>query len=386
MNTINRHNYEEIFLMYVDNELTNQQRAEVELFVQQNPDLEKEFEMLKQTKLTADEEIMFAHKTDLLKIKGSIGTENYEEFFLLYIDNELNENGKDAVEKFVLQQPKLQDEFILLKQTVLPQEKIVFPHKKTLYRREERRVVPFNWKKMAVAAAFIGIAALVWRIAPHGNNINSRTVTTVQQKKQTVKRAQSGKQDQAVQPLPQSSTNANKEFAAKEPTKVKKDTEAIVKTEKKNKIKPVEKNAQEVNNDIALKNKKDKDVNNPLPPVAIPENKDDAVVKNDNPVVTDINIAKDNSNEEPLEKAKSLNAMNDHPDVHDLIQPAVYKELNTNDDDNLRNTLYVGNMGLNKNKVRGIMKKVGGLFAGKSKNSSDEKGKLHVANFELNTN
>ena len=94
MNTINRHNYEEFFLMYVDNELNNEQRAEVELFARQNPDLQKEFEMLQQTKLTADEEIMFAHKTDLLKIKDSIGIDNYEEFFLLYIDNELNESGK----------------------------------------------------------------------------------------------------------------------------------------------------------------------------------------------------------------------------------------------------------------------------------------------------
>ena len=139
MNTINRHNYEEFFLMYVDNELTNEQRAEVELFVRQNPDLQKEFEMLQQTKLTPDEEIMFTHKTDLLKIKDSIGIDNYEEFFLLYIDNELNESGKEAVEKFVLQQPQLQDEFSLLKQTVLPQEKIIFPNKKLLYRRRRKK-------------------------------------------------------------------------------------------------------------------------------------------------------------------------------------------------------------------------------------------------------
>lgn len=78
--------------------------------------------------------------------------------------------------------------------------------------------------------------------------------------------------------------------------------------------------------------------------------------------------------------------MNDKPDLNFIVQPAAYKELNTNDDDNLHNTLYIGNMGVNKNKVRGLMKKVGGLFAGRSKNASDEKGKLQVANFELNTN
>jgi hypothetical protein len=370
--------------MYVDNELTGGQRTAVELFVQQNPDLQKEFELLQQTKLIAEDEIMFAHKTDLLKIKDSIGIDNYEEFFLLYVDNELNESGNDTVEKFVLQQPRLQDEFTLLKQTVLQPEKIVFPDKKTLYRREERRVVPY-WTRIAAAAAFIGIAALVWWITPHVNNINGRAVATVQPKKQTVKPAQSEikKQDQPVQPVTQPSTNTSNQLIATEQTKNKKDDKAIVKTEKRSIVKPVEKNIQDVNNDIALSNKKKKDVSNALPQVTIPEKKDDAVVKNE-PVISDINTENDNPNEDPLQKAKSINAMND-PNVNVLVHPAVYKELNTNDDD-LQNTLYVGNMGLNKNKVRGIMKKVGGLFARKSKNSSDEKGKLQVANFELNTN
>ena len=70
----------------------------------------------------------------------------------------------------------------------------------------------------------------------------------------------------------------------------------------------------------------------------------------------------------------------------DIIQPAVYKELNTDDDVKPNDGLYIGNLELNKNQVRGILKKVGGLFSGKSKNSSNEKGKLQVANFELNTN
>ena len=49
MNMINRNNYEEFFLMYVDKELQANQRAEVELFEQQNPDLQQEFETLKQS-------------------------------------------------------------------------------------------------------------------------------------------------------------------------------------------------------------------------------------------------------------------------------------------------------------------------------------------------
>ena len=44
-----------------------------------------------------------------------------------------------------------------------------------------------------------------------------------------------------------------------------------------------------------------------------------------------------NQNEDPLEKAKSINAVNS-PNLNNLVQPAVYKELNTNEDDNLQST------------------------------------------------
>ena len=40
---INRHNYEEFFLLYVDGELETAQRATVEKFIEQNPDLIESF-------------------------------------------------------------------------------------------------------------------------------------------------------------------------------------------------------------------------------------------------------------------------------------------------------------------------------------------------------
>lgn len=380
LNMINRHNYEEFFLMYVDNELTTQQRTAVELFVRQNPDLQSEFDMLQQTKLPLEEEIMFAHKTDLLKIKDSIGIDNYQEYFLLYIDNELNEESKEAVEKFVLQHPQLQDEFTLLKQTVLPHEKIVFTHKKLLYRKEVKRVIPIFLLRIAAAAAVAGVAVLIWWLMPGAKQnepiIAKQTVqpTNIQKPKEIPQAATKEQQkNNEIASTPKTQNEKVVEQTVARRGKEKKPMNEIVKHEQRQKN-------NDANNFIASNNKKDNSVKSSSQDAKNNKQDNNTAIK-DNEIIASI----PNENPDPIEKSKSTNAMQ-QPNPEYRIQTASYKELNTNDDDN-RNAFYIGNMEVNKNKVRGIIKKVGGLFSGKSKNSSDdEKGKLQVANFELNTN
>jgi hypothetical protein len=77
--SINRHNYEEFFLLYVDNELQQAERAEVEDFVRQNADLGSELEMLKQATLE-QEDFSFDQKELLYKKEDGISLTNYEEF------------------------------------------------------------------------------------------------------------------------------------------------------------------------------------------------------------------------------------------------------------------------------------------------------------------
>jgi hypothetical protein len=67
----------------------------------------------------------------------NINTTNYEEYFLLYIDNELSAEQKTAVENFIEANPSYQKEFELLKQTVLAPEPFEFEDKILLYRLEE---------------------------------------------------------------------------------------------------------------------------------------------------------------------------------------------------------------------------------------------------------
>lgn len=65
---IDMHNYEEFFLLYIDNELSASQKAAVELFVQENPIYQKELDLLQKTKL-APAQILFEDKISLYRFE-----------------------------------------------------------------------------------------------------------------------------------------------------------------------------------------------------------------------------------------------------------------------------------------------------------------------------
>lgn len=161
MKMITRHNYEEFFILYMDNELNAGDRRMVEEFVQKHPDLREELELLMQFKLQPDTDIVFNGKEELLKAEGQtpLSLSNYPEWLTLYIDNELSPAEKISVEQFAAANPAVQKELNLLQQVKLQPETIVFTNKESLYRREEkvRPVIYFRWWR--VAAAILIIAA-----------------------------------------------------------------------------------------------------------------------------------------------------------------------------------------------------------------------------------
>ena len=137
---ITRHNYEEYFILYMDNELTPEECVMVEAFVQLHPDLKEELDLLLQYKFTPDTDIVFSGKEELLKgqTDSFVNLSNYEEYLLLYIDNELNPAQAAAVEQFAAENLAVKKELDLLRFTRLQPETDVFPDKASLYRKEER--------------------------------------------------------------------------------------------------------------------------------------------------------------------------------------------------------------------------------------------------------
>src|SRR6188474_3353456 len=115
---INRNNYEEYFILYMDNELGSEDRRGVEEFVQKHPDLKEELEVLLQYKMTPDTSIVYNGKQELMMSESysSIDLNNYEEWLVMYIDNELDVEQRKNVEQFTILHPQIHEELTLLKQ------------------------------------------------------------------------------------------------------------------------------------------------------------------------------------------------------------------------------------------------------------------------------
>jgi anti-sigma factor RsiW len=165
---ITRDNYEEFFLLYLDSELSASERQIVELFIAENPDLQEELESLQQCRISPDTHLLFEDKDSLLRKEepsegriyhdnSRLNADNYEEYFLSFIDGELNDEARRAVADYTNHHPSRLRELMLLQHTVsAPDQSIVFANKEILYRKAtDRKVLALPWLRVGAAAAII---------------------------------------------------------------------------------------------------------------------------------------------------------------------------------------------------------------------------------------
>src|ERR1700760_2423659 len=110
-------NYEHFFLLYVDNELSAEEKLVVERFVSEHPGLQEEWETFLQCRVYPDEQLVYPDPASLLKEEGVIRIDNYESWLLSYIDGELSEPDSRLVEAFIRQHPAVSSELLALRQT-----------------------------------------------------------------------------------------------------------------------------------------------------------------------------------------------------------------------------------------------------------------------------
>lgn len=213
---INRNNYEEFFLLYADNELTAEERTMVEHFVTLHPDLGEELGMLSQTKLPAEEKVTYANKAALYRHTETslVNENNYNEYFLLYVDNELNTEEKSAVEAFATVNNKQVELLLLQKIKLQPEENIVFKNKDILYRTEKQpaRIIPMRWIRVAAAAAVLLTGIAVWTNINEDETISENDPQTVIAGTGSVKESN----NKQIQPAHQDTEHANKVSTAEE--------------------------------------------------------------------------------------------------------------------------------------------------------------------------
>ncbi|GAB3413836.1 anti-sigma factor family protein [Niabella aquatica] len=146
---INRHNYEEFFLMYVDLELSAAEREMVDAFIQQNPDLKAELDLLRYTVSGSEKDIHLEDKEKLMAINGF-----REEDLLTYLDEEIAPEMAAAIEKAADENDNIKQRLALLEKLYFkPDTSVVYPGKDVLYRRA--RVKKMDWWKMAIAASLL---------------------------------------------------------------------------------------------------------------------------------------------------------------------------------------------------------------------------------------
>lgn len=369
---INRHNYEEFFLLYVDRELSPAAVSAVEQFIKDNPDLADELTALQQATLPLEDALVF-DKTSLFRnAENEISLENSTEQFLLYVDDELTPAERQSVETFVLQHPSLQESFVQLKQTKLPAEHIPFPDKQLLYKKESDRkpVIYMRWVRMVAAAAVIAFGFFLWDFSG-STNIQAN-----------------GEEALAALPNNNKTNNINQSGEASgEIMEGKTPSTEIASTQKNDVIVPAA--TLPVNNSIQIA-PKDLQANNTKLVAAIQPDVDlrtrpELIIEKQHTISSD-DIVKPSINTKTLQEMVA-NATNTEremmkiatPELEEpidkevLAQQVVYRELDTETDSNNK-SLLIGSVEINKDKLRGFFRKAASIFKSKKSEEAQTSG------------
>lgn len=177
---INIKNYEEFFLLYADNELTDVQKQIVEMFVKSNPLLKKDFDDILST-VQSPESISYTDKSFLFKnpLESFIDLNNCEKRFVEYHDGALNEEKRSFTETFLSENEEFKEAFELIGKARLEADlDIMYPGKEDLY-RHVAKVRYFSFMKMAVAAAVLVFIVWFGRSYFTGQESNPAPMATV---------------------------------------------------------------------------------------------------------------------------------------------------------------------------------------------------------------
>ncbi len=350
---INRTNYENYFLLYVDGELSTLEMQAVDRFTAENTDLQLELQILLDTKLLPENTGHFVDKHLLYRSsEHTINEFNYEEQFLLFIDEELSNEGKEQTIQFVAAHPELNKSLELLKQTILPVENIIFPNKELLFRKADRKPIVIGWRSLAVAAAMIGMIFFVWNLIPN-TEINTSVVKINPIQPSPNKPAalnnaaienSTSVKDLALANKPQINSNPRTVIVNKNHYNELKNTENLISEKESIAMMQAPKRLTDLESNAEI----------------MPKNNTESFSNTSNGLLSNADQSNQITN-----VANNSAAENDQP----VFRQSVLKELDTDDENK---SLYVAGLELNKDKLRGFFRKASSIFKNKGKDEEDK--------------
>jgi hypothetical protein len=168
---ISINNYEEIIVDFLDGKLDNYTVAELFLFLDQNPKIKAEFNLLYENQHVVEAEPISFDYSSLIK-KEKLNVADYAEKLIALLENDLNLEETKKLKAEINAYPELAAEFELFKKTKLVAEtNIVFANKAGLTKKKVFEIIPLFTRFSAIAAVFIAIIITVYLL----NNKNNKT-------------------------------------------------------------------------------------------------------------------------------------------------------------------------------------------------------------------
>ena len=212
--SINKKNYEEFFIADVEGELTKEKKTELNIFIEKNLQLNKEFELFQKTKITPDASITFPAKEVLKKniiiSVGSLNENNYAEYFIAAMENDLTLAQQADLKEFLNKNPQLHKEYNFFGQTRLAVDTAIIFNRKQQLKQPVFTKKIFDLKSIyysvSIAASVIIIMAIYFLL----NKVEIISVKTASRNNIELHR---NIQEKATHPVITDNSADNKYFA-----------------------------------------------------------------------------------------------------------------------------------------------------------------------------
>lgn len=220
---VSRDNYEIFIIDYLDGNLKPLEVAELMLFLERNPDLKEELNIIKKDSYLTSFKTNFPNKNTLKVIEGVISKSNVQEYLIRELEQDLNHKEHEKLEAFIKANPKYDRHRVSLLSTKLSADtSITYPDKESL-KRKQGKVIPLYIKISSVAAALLFLLMLqlddnkktLTRNVPSSNKVNKSIEKNETALPLSEAKLIAGTSDKKVKPLvPIVNTNVKTDEAA----------------------------------------------------------------------------------------------------------------------------------------------------------------------------